>query len=116
MGLIASDDELMRVLNEIEHTPRPNVLLAGIQYLLIRDPAQPLASHYPNLSGDPSPVEDVDEKFREFVLSHETELVAIGRTRHTQTNEARRCVLSSPLSGRPAPASSTSSISAPAPD
>lgn len=91
MGVIAGDDQLMAVLNRIEHKPQPNVLLAGIHSLLMQDPAQQLARHYPDLSDDPAPVEEVAGPFREFVLEHQAELVEIGRTRHTQTNEVRRC-------------------------
>lgn len=80
----------MRVLNEIEHSPRINVLLAGVQYLLMKQPDE-LANFYPNLTDEPSPVGHVDRSFRDYVLEHEAELVEIGQTRHTQTNEIRRC-------------------------
>jgi hypothetical protein len=91
MEVIAEDENLMAVLNRIEHKPQPNVLLAGVQSLLMRHPTEPLAGFYPNLVDDPAPVTDVDRTFREFVLEHEEKLVEIGRTRHTQTNEAGRC-------------------------
>jgi hypothetical protein len=35
--------------------------------------------------------------FREFVLAHEEEIVHLGNTRYTQTNESRRCVALLPL-------------------
>jgi hypothetical protein len=90
-GVIASDGELMRVLNDIEHPPQPNVLFAGVQYLLMKDPDQELASFYPNLTDRSAPVEATGTPFREFVLANEPELLEIGRTRYTQTNESRRC-------------------------
>ncbi|MBW3666600.1 MAG: DUF2332 domain-containing protein [Actinobacteria bacterium] len=90
-GVIAGDEALLRVINRIEHRPPPNVLLAGVHYLLMRNPDHPLAGFYPSLSERPRPVEEVDEVFTGFVLEHEEELVALGRERHTQTNEARRC-------------------------
>lgn len=80
------------MLNRIEHTPEPNVLLAGVQYLMARQGGGELEAHYPNFSGEKAPVEGVDGPFRRFVLGHEEELVEIGRTRYTQTNECRRCV------------------------
>ena len=89
--VIANDRELMRVLNQIEHDPAPNILLAGVQYLLMRDPTAQLAAFYPNLARRPSPMPGVEEAFRRFVLEHEQELVQIGRSRFTQTNEVRRC-------------------------
>ena len=91
MEVIANDDDLMGVLNKIEHEPPPNVLLAGVQYLLMDVPEIDLAAFYPNLTDSPAPIRDVDRPFRDFVLEHESELVEIGRTRHTQTNEVRRC-------------------------
>jgi len=92
IGVIASDGELLRVLNRMEHTPRPNVLFAGVQYLMMRDGGGELARHYPNLSTKP-PEEGLESAFRDFVLAREDALVAIGRTRYTQTNECRRCVM-----------------------
>lgn len=91
MEVIANDDELVRVLNAIEHEPAPNVLLAGVQYMLMDMPETDLTAFYPNLTDSPAPIQDVDKAFRRFVLEHELDLVEIGRTRHTQTNEVRRC-------------------------
>lgn len=90
-AVIADNDELLRVINRIEHTPQPNVLLAGVQFLLMRDPANPLAAFYASLTARPRPLEEVDGLFTGFVLAHEEELVELGRERHTQTNEPRRC-------------------------
>jgi len=90
--VVADDDDLLRVLNRVEHTPRPNVLLAGVQYLMMGDPGSDLEAYFPNFIETPLPVTRIDPVFREFVLAHEDELVDIGRTRHTQTNECRRCV------------------------
>lgn len=89
--VIASDDELMRVVNEMRHGPQPNVLFAGVQYLLMNEPDEDLARYYPNLNEEPAPIADVDNPFREFVLRRRTELIEIGRTRYTQTNETGRC-------------------------
>lgn len=90
--VIASDPELMRVVNRIEHTPEPNVLFAGVQFIMSTEGGGPLETHYPNLAGADAPIEGVDGPFKRFVLDHEEELVEIGRTRYTQTNECLRCV------------------------
>ena len=90
--VIAGDPELMRVLNRIEHTPEPNILFAGVQFILSREGGGRLGFHYPNFAGDDAPIEGVAAPFKEFVLAHEEELCEIGRTRYTQTNECRRCV------------------------
>ena len=97
VGVIAGDPELMGVINRIQHTPRPNMLFAGVQYLLFLGAGPDLAPYYPSITADPLPPEFADESFRSFVLDHEAELVDIGRTRYTQTNECRRCVALLPM-------------------
>lgn len=95
--VIAEDPDLLAVLNRIEHLPQPNLLFAGVQYLLLQDPTVPLASHYPNLARSREPEGKLDDVFREFVFDHEEKLIEIGRTRYTQTNECRRCSVLVPL-------------------
>ena len=90
--VIASTPELMRVINLIEHTPRPNMLFAAVQFLLMKGGGSDLAGFYSSLTERPRRMDEVDRPFTEFVLANEGEIVAIGRTRHTQTNECRRCV------------------------
>lgn len=97
VGFIADDPELLAFLNRIEHFPQPNMLLAGVQYLLMDDPGQPLAAHFPNLGGAAEDPGDLKDVFRDFVLGHHDELLEIGRTRYTQTNECRRCAVLLPL-------------------
>lgn len=91
--VIASDPDLLRVLNLIENVPRPNIMFAGVQYLMARDGGGDLAAFYPNISSAPAGPAGVDSPFREFVLANEAELVELGRTRYTQTNECRRCAV-----------------------
>jgi hypothetical protein len=95
--VVADDPELMRVINRIEHLPPPNLLFAGVQYLLMEDDDDPLAKFYPSLVPDPETPEGVGPSFRRFVLEHEERLVEIGNTRFTQTNECRRCVSLLPM-------------------
>lgn len=82
----------MEVLNSMEHLPRHNVLLAGVQFLMLRDGCGELGEYYPNLSDRTRDRGDIAGPFEEFVLAHAEELAEIGRTRYTQTNECRRCV------------------------
>lgn len=90
--LIASDPELMRVLNRIEHTPNTNVLFAGVQFLMKKGEGADLARFYPNFVENTLDLDGIDPHFKGFVLDHEERLVEIGETRYTQTNECRRCV------------------------
>lgn len=87
----------MGFLNRIEHAPRPNVLLAGVQFLLMQEPDDPLAEHYPNIGEGSEPGGSLADRFRDFVARHEDELLDIGRTRYTQTNECRRCAVLLPV-------------------
>ncbi|MFQ5522251.1 MAG: DUF2332 domain-containing protein [Acidimicrobiia bacterium] len=90
--VVAGDPELIRIINRIEHQPRPNMLFAAVHYLLLSGVDHPLARFYPSLAAEPEPLRDVDPVFRDFVAGNEEEIVEIGRTRYTQTNECRRCV------------------------
>ena len=90
--VVAGSDELLRVINRIENWPPPNVFFAAVHYLLMKGPDDELARFYPSLTTDPRPMAGVDGPFRDFVVAHDPEIVDLGRTRHTQTNECRRCV------------------------
>ncbi len=90
--VVASDSELLEVLNSIENPPRQNMLFAGVQFLLLKDQNHDLAAFYENLGSDPLPVRESGGPFRDFVLSRRGEIAEIGRTKYTQTNEPRRCV------------------------
>jgi len=91
VGVIADDPELMRVVSRIEHLPQANLLFAGVQFLLMTGNHSELASYYRSLTTEPLPVGGSGPLFRDFVLDHEEEIVEIGKTRYTQTNECRRC-------------------------
>jgi hypothetical protein len=90
--VIASDPELMKVIDRVVHLPAPNMLFGAVQFLLAAEPGAKLAAYYPSFTDDPLPLEGVDGPFRDFVLAHAEEIVEIGATRYTQTNECRRCV------------------------
>jgi hypothetical protein len=91
--VVADSDELLRILNRIVNWPYPNVFFAAVHYLLMKGDGPELARFYPSLANDPEPVAAAGHAFREFVISHEDEIVELGRTRYTQTNECRRCVV-----------------------
>jgi len=70
--------------------PPANVILAGVQYLLLGGDGPDLAAHYPSIgAGEPSG--DVDELFLRFCADHEERLSELAATRGVQTNEVRRC-------------------------
>lgn len=89
---IATDDELLGLINRIEHVPAPNVLFAAVHMLLLGGEAHPLADFYASLVDEPRHPGDAAGPFRDFALGHQEAIVEMGRTRYTQTNECRRCV------------------------
>lgn len=95
--VVAEDPELLRVMNRIRHLPPPNLMLGAVQYMLMDGEDDDLAAHYRSIMDDPAPPEGVGPKFRSFVLAHEEEIVEMGNTRYTQTNECRRCVALLPM-------------------
>ncbi len=97
VDVVAEDPDLLRVINRIEHRPPPNLLFAAVQYLLMDGADPDLARYYLSLTTDLLPPDGVGPWFRRFVLEHEEEIVAIGNSRYTQTNECRRCVALLPM-------------------
>ncbi|WP_062317190.1 DUF2332 domain-containing protein [Demequina maris] len=93
---IADDPDLLGVIARIPTSPPINVLFAAVQRLLTADDA--LAAWYPRLAGDArKPDADAYTAFHDFVLAHREEILALGRTRRTQTNEVRRCAVLMPV-------------------
>ncbi len=70
--------------------PPANVILAGVQYLLLGGEGPELAAHYPSIAGG-EPAGDVGEAFLRFCADHEDRLSELAATRGVQTNEVRRC-------------------------
>lgn len=93
---VAEDEVLLNLAAHVQHgQPAPNMLLAAVQFLLLRQKDSALAKFYPTLTAqqcsrtnaDPFPL------WREFCLSHYSEIEKLLQTRLVQTNEVRRCAL-----------------------
>ena len=72
----------------------PVLLFACVHFLLLNEPDEELAHHFPNLqqSGSArSPKVEPAQAFVGFVLQHLDDLAALLATRSTQTNEVGRC-------------------------
>ena len=95
--VVAEDAELLRVMNRIGHLPPPNLMFSAVQSMLMDGEDNGLAMHYRSIVDDPAPPQGMGPKFRSFVLDHEEEIVEMGNTRYTQTNECRRCVALLPM-------------------
>ena len=75
-----ADDEMLAVVGRIDNMPPLNLLFGAVQLLL----------------GGPMPNFSYGE-FRDFVFAHEEQIVEIGCTRRTQTNEVRRAAVLFPF-------------------
>jgi len=91
---VAPDPTVHRILARTPYDQPPaNILLAAVQYLLLADPDEPLASHYRRIAGpEASPRGDLVEQFLAFCRRHEATLTDLAASRRVQTNEVRRCV------------------------
>ena len=91
---LAEDRTMARILGGApHHQPVPNILLAGVQYLLLEGAAPDLAAHYPSIAGaDARPKGDLVTLFAEFCRREEQRLSEIAATRTVQTNEVRRSI------------------------
>ncbi|NND03609.1 MAG: DUF2332 domain-containing protein [Acidimicrobiia bacterium] len=89
---VATNDAILDVIRRVQRGQlEMNMLLAAVQYLLLHDPTQPLAAWYPSLGGTRQD-EQLEEAFRDFVLSHRDAILELITTRRVQTNEVARCV------------------------
>ncbi|MGH9134358.1 MAG: DUF2332 domain-containing protein [Ilumatobacteraceae bacterium] len=103
-GRIADDPATSRLLFHAPAEQRlPVLLFACVHWLLLHDPDDALAAHYPNLTPDADPDPDLDgayPAFRAFCERHEPRLAGLLATRSTQTNEVGRCATLLPVLGR----------------
>ena len=83
------------VLDFVKQAPprahQPNVLLAAVHYLLLGGVDGPLAAVYAGESDD-----DVGPLFVDFCLAHQSALMPLLETRHTNTNEVGRSAVLGP--------------------
>ncbi len=102
---IAKDNDLLRIASFCaERQPIPNLFLAAVHYLLLKNPTEHLAKYYPTLGGvfeDNIPI----ELFKEFCLEYEADIIELEQSRVVQTNVLNRCaylmpILSSQFSGQ----------------
>ena len=89
---IALDETVLEIASHARvGQPIPNLLFAAVHYLLVADPAHPLADFYATCTPKPASPTNVWPVFKEYVNSHKREIVSLLQTRLVQTNEVRRC-------------------------
>jgi hypothetical protein len=87
--VVAADHRLLAIAGRARAGQLPpNLLLASVHYLLLRDPREDLAAWYPSLggtaTGDPGPA------FTAFCLRRREELMTLVRRRLVQANVVKR--------------------------
>lgn len=89
---IAADAEVLQIAGQArDGQPVPNLLFAAVHYLLVASPHHPLAEYYATCTAEPKDPTQAFPAFKDFVLSHQSEIVELLQTRLVQTNEVRRC-------------------------
>lgn len=98
---VAREPDIIQLMTAAEPMQRiPVLLFASVHYLLLGQPTDPLAQHYPNISAlgenrissgslDPGPA--AGDEFVRFIRQHRDAIAALLETRTTQTNEVGRC-------------------------
>lgn len=88
---IADEPDILHLMDEVPRTQRiPVLLFAAMHNLLLDDHASPLANHYPNICAT-RPKSSPRQLFKDYALTHASELRATMSSRTTQTNEVGRC-------------------------
>jgi hypothetical protein len=88
------DDAEILALVDLVNKDQPNLVtfFTTVNFLLLREPHQPLALYYPYLHQESAPpLSEAYPFFREFVLAHRVELTDLLPTARLQTNEPTRC-------------------------
>lgn len=89
---IVTDPEILTLAAAAQpDQPTPNLLLAAVQYLLLKRIEHPLASFYPGIAAEPDTTNDPYPTFHTFCLEHAEALRPLLATRLVQTNEVGRC-------------------------
>ena len=97
---IVADPEVLALAARAQpDQPTPNLLLAAVQYLLLKGVEHPLAAFYPGIAGSPDTTNDPYLAFHAFCLEHAEALRPLLATRLVQTNEVSRCACLLPAFG-----------------
>jgi len=100
-GLAEDPDRASLLLLARPGFQNPLILLAAVHHLLLAGERHPLAAYYGTRVGETArpPDEGLYPAFAAFVDAHHARLAGLVATRTTQTNEARRTVVTLPAFG-----------------
>lgn len=93
---VAREPQILELMKAADVTQRiPVLLFACVHFLVLAEPDQDLAHHYPNLQRSgrdrTSGQDKAADAFVRFVLEHQEDLGVLLASRSTQTNEVGRC-------------------------
>ena len=94
---IPDDPELVEIVSHaLASFPGPHLFFA-VNFLLLRDPKDPLARYYGNLTDNPARPEQAFPDFARYCKAHRGEIVHLMRTRTIQATFVERCQTLLPL-------------------
>ncbi len=94
---ISKDEDLLKIASfSRAGQPIPNIFLASIHYLLLKNSEGELAQYYPTVSRKPTK-QIPFSLFKCFCIGHETEIRKIISTKIVQTNVITRCAYLMPI-------------------
>lgn len=94
---IAEDDELIVIASYCKkRQPVPNLFLASVHYLLLKNPLVELAKYYPSIT------KEYQQKlpfklFKDFCLKYKKEIIALEQSKIVQTNALNRSAYLMPI-------------------
>ena len=89
---MADDGDLLALAAHAQpRQPVPNLLFAGVHYLLLSGIDHELQQYYASLTSAPKDHSSAFPQFKGFCNTHRDQLLHLLQTRRTQTNEVRRC-------------------------
>lgn len=100
-GLVDDPDRAALLLEARPGFQNPLILLAAVHHLLLSGTRHALGAYYATVAGEPArPIDDgLYPAFAAFVDAHRQRLGGLVASRTTQTNEARRTVVTLPAFG-----------------
>jgi hypothetical protein len=94
---VAEDETLLNIAAGTRPgQPVPNIFLAAVHYLLLKNQEEELAAFYPSIQKK-AIAEIPFSLFKAFCIEHETEITTLIATRIVQTNVINRCAYLAPI-------------------
>ena len=94
---IAQDESLLDLAAySRQGQPIPNLFLAAVHFLLLKDPKLPLAAYYPSIQEEAKPTLSMP-LFKAFCLEHYQEIIQLLQTKIVQTNAINRAAYLMPV-------------------